>query len=214
LVLEQTAPAREWKLPSAALLAMLLSLVASGNSLGGSGSQPAPQSSSPSPILAAMDQELSRSMAVLGKADPSAYFLSYTVTETRRAEVMGSNGALLSSQEARSRWLEVQVRVGSYDLDDTHKVGDRSPSSSGSPGTPVPIEDDAAVLRRAIWLETDRQYRAAAESLIKIMTGKEVKVETAEGRAPDFSREQPQTYSGPRASFQLDRRPWEEKFRL
>ena len=36
---------------------------------------------------------------------------------------MGSNGALLSSEESRSRWLETQVRVGSYDLDNTHKVG-------------------------------------------------------------------------------------------
>src|SRR2546422_3553231 len=43
--------------------------------------------------------------------------------------------------------------------------------------SPVPIEDAPAVLRRAIWLETDRQYRAAAEALIKIKTGKEVRSE-------------------------------------
>jgi len=152
-------------------------------------------------------------MAVLGKTDPPAYFVSYIVTETQRAEVMGSNGALLNSQEARSRWLEVQVRVGSYDLDNTRKVGDRQASFSGSPGAPVPIEDDATVLRRAVWLETDRQYRSAAEAFIKIKTGKEVKVETAEGQAPDFSRETPHVYSAPRASFTLDRRPWEEKVR-
>jgi len=167
-----------------------------------------------SPVLAALAAELERSMATLGKADPQAYFIGYTVTETQRAEVMGSNGALLSSQEARTRWLEVQVRTGTYELDDTRKVGDRQPSFSASPGAPVPIEDDAAVLRRTIWLETDRQYRAASEALIKIKTGKEVKVETAEGQAPDFSREKPQTFAGPRASFSLDRRPWEEKVRV
>ena len=61
-------------------------------------------------------------MAVLGKADPPAYFIDYTVTETQRAEVMGSNGALLSSEERRTRWLEVQVRAGSYALDNTRKV--------------------------------------------------------------------------------------------
>ena len=33
----------------------------------------------------------------------------------------------------------------------------------GSYGEPIPIEDDAGVLRRAIWRETDAQYRAAAE---------------------------------------------------
>ena len=161
-----------------------------------------------------MDEELGRSMAVLGKADPPAYFIDYTVTETQRAEVMGSNGALLSSEERRTRWLEVQVRAGSYALDNTRKVGDRQSFFSPSPGSPVPIEDAPAVLRRAIWLETDRQYRAAAEALIKIKTGKEVKVETAEGQAPDFSREQAHTSYAPRVSFQLDRRPWEEKVRV
>ena len=53
------------------------------------------------------------------------------------------------------------------------------------------------MLRRAIWLETDKQYRSAAEALIKIKTGKEVKIETAEGAAPDFTHEQPHTYIGP-----------------
>ncbi len=200
-----------WKLVVTLLVAVVLGLAAVGYSYP---QQPAKSAASASPILAAMEQELNRTMPVLSKTDPPAYFVSYTVTEAQRAEVMGSNGALLTSQEARSRWLEVQVRVGSYDLDDTRKVGDRQSSFSGGPGGPVPIEDDAAVLRRTIWLETDRQYRSAAEAFIKIKTGKEVKVETAEGQAPDFSREAPHVYYGPRGSFQLDRRPWEEKVRL
>jgi predicted Zn-dependent protease len=92
-------------------------------------------------------------------------------------------------------------------------VGERQGPSSGGPGAPVPVDDDAGVIRRTLWLETDRQYRAAAEAFIKIKTGKEVKVETAEGQAPDFSREQPHTYIEPRVSFTLDRKPWEEKVR-
>ena len=206
-----TCATLRWKLVVTLLVAAVLGLAGAGYSYP---QQPVKSAATPSPILAAMEQELNRTMPVLSKTDPPAYFVSYTVTETQRAEVMGSNGALLTSQEARSRWLEVQVRVGSYDLDDTRKVGDRQSSFSGGPGGPVPIEDDAAVLRRTIWLETDRQYRSAAEAFIKIKTGKEVKVETAEGQAPDFSRETPHAYYGPQASFQLDRRPWEEKVRL
>ncbi len=167
----------------------------------------------PSPVLAALDQELKRSMAVLSKADPAAYYMRYTVTEAQRAEVSGSNGALLNSYENRSRWLEVQVRTGNYDLDNTRKVGDRGGPPPGGSGAQAPVDDDAAVLQRTVWLETDRQYRAAAESLIKIRTNKEIKIESAEGQAPDFSREAPQTMIAPRASFELDRRPWEEKVR-
>ncbi len=165
-----------------------------------------------SPLLDVMKAELDRSMATLGTLDPPAYYIGYTVTDSQRANVSGSNGALLSSEAARNRWLEVSVRTGSYDLDNTHKVGERL-SPNGGPGTSAPVDDDADVLRRAIWLETDKQYRAAEEALIKIKTGKEVKVETAEGRAPDFSREEAHTYIGPRIFFTLDRKPWEEKVR-
>jgi predicted Zn-dependent protease len=124
--------------------------------------------------------------------------------------VSGSNGALLNSDETRNRWLEVAVRTGSYDLDNTHKVDGRQPPDGG-PGSNAPLDDDPEVLRRAIWLETDKQYRAAAEALIKIKAGKEVKVQTEEGRAPDFSREKAQVSSSPWLSYTLDRKPWEQK---
>jgi len=165
-----------------------------------------------SPLLAALQAELERSLKTLGTLDPPAYFIGYTVTDTQRINVSGSNGALLNSDEGRNRWLEVSVRAGSYTLDNSHKVGERQ-MPTGGPGTAVPLDDDADVLRRAIWLETDKQYRVASQALIKIKTGKEVKVETAEGRAPDFSSEQPHTYVGAPASITVDRKPWEEKVR-
>jgi len=166
----------------------------------------------PSPLIAALKAELDRSMKTYGAQDPAAYFISYTLTDTQRATVSGSNGALLSSDDGRNRWLEVAVRTGGYELDNTHKIDGRQPSS-GSPGTNVPIDDDPEVLRRAVWLETDTEYRSAAEALIKIKTGKEVKVQTEEGAAPDFSREKPQVYTGPLVSYSLDRKPWEQKVR-
>jgi TldD protein len=165
-----------------------------------------------SPVLAALQAELDRSIKALKAQDPPAYFVGYTVTDTQRSDVSGSNGALLTSTEGRNRWLEVSVRTGSYTLDNSHKVGERQ-QSNGGPGTPVPIDDDAEVLRRAIWLETNKQYAASSQALIKIKTGKEVKVETAEGRAPDFSREDPHTYIGQQLSISVERKPWEEKVR-
>jgi len=165
-----------------------------------------------SPLLAAMQAELDRSIQTFGAQEPRAYYLGYTITDTQRVNVSGSNGALLNSDENRNRWLEVSVRTGNYQLDNSHKVGARQ-SQSGGPGTSVPIDDDAEVLRRAIWLESDKQYRSAAEEMIKIKTGKEVKVDSVEGRAPDFSREEPRTYIGAQVSIAVDRKPWEDRVR-
>ena len=178
--------------------------------------EPAPSAettqAAPSPLIQTMSQELDREMPILSKATPPAYFLSYILTSSDRSEVMGSNGALLSSEESHSRWLETQVRVGSYDLDNTHKVGNSGPTQ-GSFGTSVPVDDAPDVLRRAMWAETDKQFRAASEGLIKINTSKEVQVQTLEEHAPDFAREKAHTFYGPEVSVHPDRKPWEQKVR-
>jgi TldD protein len=175
----------------------------------------APQAAqgTPSPLIATMGQELDREMPILSKATPPAYFVSYILTATDRSEVMGSNGALLSSEESHSRWLKTQVRVGSYDLDNTHKVGNSAPGQGGF-GMSVPIDEAPDVLRRAMWQETDKQFRAASEGLIKINTSKEVQVQTLEEHAPDFAREKPHSFYGPEVSVHPDRKPWETKVRL
>jgi TldD protein len=165
-----------------------------------------------SPLLGALQAELDRSMKTYGAQDPAAYYIGYAVTDTQRVDVSGSNGALLDSKAVRNRYLEVSVRAGSYQLDDTHKVGERQIQSE-NPVVAVPVDNDPEVLRRAAWLETDKQYRAAEEALIKIKTGKEVKVETVEGKAPDFSREQPHVSISPQVSINVDRTPWEAKVR-
>jgi predicted Zn-dependent protease len=176
------------------------------------GKDPQTPQAAPSPLLAEMTAELNRNMPVLSKATPPAYFINYTLTQARRATVMGSNGALLESSDNLQRYLEVQVRVGDYNLDDTHKTG--GAQAGIQPGaTAAPLEDDPAVLRRAIWLETDRQYRAAAEELVRIQTNKEVEAQSSESTAPDFSHEKPQMSYAPEANYQLDRKPWEQKVR-
>jgi TldD protein len=171
-----------------------------------------PQQAAVPSVLNAMQVELDRSFATLSKADPPAYFISYTVSDRNYAEVSGSNGALLSSSGDRARWLEVLTRVGGYQLDDTHKVGDRPPSWT-SPGTSVSLDDDLLVLRRQIWRETDRQYRAASEALIKVKTSQKVQVQTTEGTAPDFSAEAPHVSVGSPVDLQVDRKPWEDRVR-
>src|ERR1700733_11200298 len=118
-----------------------------------------PASTTAPPVLSAMQQELDRLMAGISKSEPPDYFISYTVADRQYSEVSGSNGALLSSGDSRARWLEVQTRVGTYQLDDTHKLGDRQPSWT-SPGPTMALDSDIPVLRRKFGGGPARQYRA------------------------------------------------------
>ena len=199
-----------FRLPSALRLSATAAVLATASfCLAGTGQA---SSSSDPAILQAMEQELTRTMSAYGKADPPAYFVSYTITDEDTDTVSGSNGALLSSDDAHDRWLEVQTRVGSYDLDNTHKIEGREPAWT-SPGAQATLDDDIPVLRREIWRETDRQYRAAVEAYIAVQTSKEVEAQSAEQRAPDFSHEDPHVSISAPVFMSVDRKPWEEKVR-
>src|SRR5215475_6338257 len=134
-----------------AVVGLGIAILSGGASLAAPADGPAAK---PSPLINAMQTELDRSFKVFSTQDIPAYFIGYALTDTQRAEVSGSNGALLSSAEVKNRWLQVSVRTGAYELDDTRKVGDRQ-LPTGGPGTIAPVDNDAEVLRRAIWLETD-----------------------------------------------------------
>ena len=171
-----------------------------------------PADSPQPPLLTAMQQELSRSMDALSTANPPAYFISYTVTDADESEVSGSNGALIESDDDHNRYLEVQTRVGSYQLDNTHKItGGRDDFTSGA--EPIVLDDDIPVLRREMWRQTDRQYREASQRLIQVKTSQQVQVQSTEGGAPDFSHEKPHVSIGPLVSIHVDRKPWEERVR-
>jgi TldD protein len=197
-------------LPAASVC--LAGICLAGICLAGTGPSSPSNASNAPPVLQAMQQELQRTVTAYSKADPPSYFVAYTVTDQENVNVSGSNGALLSSSDARNRWLEVQTRIGDYTLDNTHKIEGREPAWT-SPGTQATLDDDIPVLRREIWRETDRQYRAAVQAFIAVQTSKEVQAQSAEQRAPDFSHEEPHVSIGPAVSFHVDRKPWEEKVR-
>ncbi len=159
-----------------------------------------------------MELELDPSIQALRKADPPAYFIGYAVTDQTLVTVEGSNGALLESDSQHNRVLQTQVRVGSYQLDNTHNIGDRSMSQSSDP-TLLPLDDNIPAIRRAIWISTNTQYRRSAAQYIRVKTSRQVQIENAETTAPDFSHEQPVVSYLPLVSFKVDRLPWEQRVR-
>ena len=147
----------------------------------------------PSVLLDAMSQELNRNFSVLKeKADPPPYFLSYEVTERSYRSVTGTLGTIEFQWAART--VRSTFRSGSVrrKLDNYHRVrGDRGQFTSGEPL--ISFEDNVNAIKRRLWLETDRAYRAAAERLIRIKTNTQVRVAEADD-SDDFSTEPPSTF--------------------
>ncbi len=172
------------------------------------------QKTEKSPLLKAMEEELQRSIRGLSdKGSPPPYFISYYVTEVQDIGISASYGALRRSSIDRSRLLDVDVRVGNYVLDNTHRLrGVYDFEFRYSPPASVPLEDDLEAIKGVLWLETDKKYKAAIERLEQVETYKTVKVKE-EDESADFSRESPEIYIGSLAQVSVDKIKWENKLK-
>jgi len=150
-------------------------------------------------LLSAMQQELQRAQASLGKLDPAPYFLSYSVYDQSVSSVVGSQGALINSTAARRRSADVIVRIGSPALDNSHGNERKSAISSGV----LPLEDDQDAIAHELWRLTCEEYRKASKAYVNVKTGIQVHVRE-EDTSPDFSQEKPQSHAG---SSELAPRP-------
>src|SRR6185436_9634399 len=91
-----------------------------------------------SPVLQALEEEMKRAMTVLGKqGTPAPYFMGYEVNETATVDIQASQGALQSSESDKLRVLDVEVRVGDYDLDNTHQL--RGGNGGGNQTRPASV---------------------------------------------------------------------------
>ena len=165
----------------------------------------------PSVLLDAMSQELNRNFTVLKeKADPPPYFLSYEITETDYHSISATLGTINASNGGKSRALDVSVRVGSPKLDNYRRVrNDRGQFTSGATTS---FEDSVEAIKRRLWLETDRAYRAAAERLIRIKTNTQVRV-AAEDDSDDFSTEAPATFEQAPPKLRFNVEEWTDRIR-
>ncbi len=135
-------------------------------------------------LVDVLAQELDRNYKGLAKADPAPYFLSYYVYEQESYAVNATLGALQNSNANKGRVLDVTVRVGDAKLDNYRQIRGDRPQFSGAAA--VPIDEEPGALRRRLWLETDRVYRAASQRLINIKTNQQVKLD-GDDKSDDFS---------------------------
>ena len=162
-----------------------------------------------------MQQELDRSLQNLKKTPMPPFFLSYQLTDNHAIEVSASFGALTGSTDQTTRYLDLDLRIGDYALDNTHPIretGGFGEISDQLERQKIPLEDNPDALRVALWHETERKYRSATQRLQQVKANVEVKV-AAEDRSGDFSREGSETYSEAVAPFSFDTTAWEQKMR-
>ncbi|HTJ42633.1 MAG TPA: metallopeptidase TldD-related protein [Kofleriaceae bacterium] len=161
-----------------------------------------------SPLLDVMLSENQRWMRQFSQSPEPAYFLSYTITDQRLVTLEAEGGALVTDSDDTDRNLDVELRVGSPELDNSHPISD----DQNNLNVPLarrgvmPVGDDRMAVARHLWLETDRRYREATTALAYVKADQA----TLQKRksAPDFSAEPTEIYIGKPAKLEYDKAAW------
>jgi TldD protein len=167
-----------------------------------------PQKQDDDTILRAMQDELDRSreLRAVGGGDASPYFFSYDLTDTIEFQVAAVLGSPISVSHVHFRAPQIDVRVGSYDFDNTGHLFSGRYSGARFDNT-FPLDDDYLALRDALWLSTDTAYKTAIES----MSRKRAALNAAAAQTdklPDFSRAEPSKSLAKVAHRKFDESAW------
>lgn len=164
------------------------------------------QKGDPATVLDMLDAQLRRNFETLSspELDPPAYYMAYAVTAAEELYLEAEDGTLLRDDRDESRNLDIDVRVGDHQLDNSHSVGgDYGPGNGLGSGLPITLGDVELSLAQAIWLDTESQYKAAVSKLRDVESTEQLRSDDDEPDHPDFSREEPNVHIEPEREIDL-----------
>lgn len=163
-------------------------------------------------ILEAMTTELQRSVETLSQQEQPLYYLSYEVTETKSRSLSADRGQLLADSENQSTILNLDLRVGDPEFDNTHVLPSQNrPQFGASQTRRVAISlGDPGAIRQDLWYATDEEYRRQASTYENLIQAE--KLESAEREdVPDFAVSSPQSAIERDQNLQWNEKKWTKR---
>ena len=167
--------------------------------------------------LRAMHDEMERSRTRLELKIPGTdqpvrpYYVEYRLLDLDFREISGEFGTLLSSNHSRSRFMDVEARVGNYKLDSSNFISeDGFRGFIGSTGS-VGIDRDYDSLRQDLWIATDQAFKEAVETYSR----KQAYLSSLARQSDinDFSKAEPVHLVEPLVMADWTHRNWEQEAR-
>jgi TldD protein len=155
--------------------------------------------------------ELTREFTILkAKGDPPPYYMAYEVNEVETDVQTGSLGALVADSQSKVRGFDTTIRIGDPSFDNYHPYKDSRVQFTRFTG--LSLDDDANQIRRALWEESDRVYRAASRRLLQLKTDQQLLADEKEKNG-DFSSAPAVTYARLPERYKIDDDAWAKRVR-
>lgn len=141
-------------------------------------------------LVQALQDEMQRTLSELKDEEENSgeiYFVSYRVLDSRFVSKNFELGGALTSQRGGNRTLEVDLRIGSYEVDQSNFSGGGVSNSVG--WDYLPLEDDYDEIRRIAWRVTDEVFKRRINAYAQKQTALANQSSTEE-RDPDFTKEE------------------------
>jgi predicted Zn-dependent protease len=166
---------------------------------------------SQTPLIKILSDELARNFSYLKqKGDPAPYFMGYEVADNNVDTISASEGSIDDQTHSHTRYLDVTIRVGTPAFDNYHMAGGQRPRFTSA--TSISLPDDEDAIRRSVWLATDRVYRGASQRLIRMQADEKLRTAALDS-SDDFSKEDPQVYTGDAPKVKFDAAAWAQRLR-
>ena len=148
-------------------------------------------------LLGLLKEELAQQMKELKGEEFPPYHMNYRVIDVTSSVVSASFGALMNSQQYRSRTLVPPIRLGDEKLDNFrfNQMGAAMSRYQGPSVARLPLdeENNEDAVRQAIWDEVNNRYKFAVDMYQKTKAESSVNVEE-EDKAPYFSEAKVEKY--------------------
>lgn len=156
-------------------------------------------------LLRAMKEELQRNLKSLRLDDhPSPYFIGYALRHQEYREVEARNGAIYTRQNTTYRKVDVDLRVGSYEFDNSVASDPEVETYDYyRPSDSAPLSDDPRALKRTLWLQSDFLYKQALINYLALR-GKRVFNASKKRQGGVFSREKATHFIAPETRLVFD----------
>jgi hypothetical protein len=160
------------------------------------------------PILRAMAEEIVRSNMLTLVERP--YYIQYQIEDVENFSAAATLGGLLNASRIRFRVPLIDVRVGDYSFDNSNHVYSSYYAGARYDPPQWPLDDRDPVVRRYLWLATDREYKTALEAYSRKRASIR-NTASAGDPVPDFSKSPPVRIFKPVAKLSLDDAAWTKR---
>lgn len=156
--------------------------------------------------LRAMVDEMARTKTLQLNSLDKPYFVQYSIGDSDDLFITASLGGIIASNRNHTRSPRVEIRVGSYQFDNTNSIF----SGSGRFGS-LPVDDDYQALRTSFWIASDAIYKGATDQITRKRNA--LREIADPDKTPDLAPAKTVIDLEAPAKSNIDQRKWEDVLR-